>query len=476
MTTTSTFSSLGVGSGLNLSSLLDGLRAAEQQRLVPLQNRKAGYNAQLTAYSVLTNSVTDLQSAADKLNDPSLYHSTTVSVSGDAFTATSTGRAVPGRYDVSVSQLAQAQSLVASPVADKTAAIGQGGTISLTVGDNDPVSIEIDSEASSLEDIRDAINNADAGVSASIIDDGSDTPYRLVLSAAESGIDHQITISATDAAGANGTPLADLLNYDSATGAGSLTESVSAQDARLTVNDILVTRDSNTVTDAIQGVTLSLKDVTTEPESVTATRDREAVRGAIEDFVSAFNSYQSTDDRLTRFGGEDAKSGVLLGDGATRSVASRLRDTLYTPVTGGSLSLLSDIGISFDLEGTVGRLKIDDEKLDAALADDPRGVAQLFSGDPAKDADDDGVAGMLSATIGRMTDDKGLLSSASNGIQNSIDDVNDRIADMSDRIDSTIERYRKQFVQLDSLLSSLNATQSYLSTQLSQLNSSSSSS
>lgn len=476
MTTTSTFSSLGVGSGLNLSSLLDGLRAAEQQRLVPLQNRKAGYNAQLTAYSVLTNSVTDLQSAADKLNDPSLYHSTTVSVSGDAFTATSTGRAVPGRYDVSVSQLAQAQSLVASPVADKTAAIGQGGTISLTVGDNDPVSIEIDSEASSLADIRDAINNADAGVSASIIDDGSDTPYRLVLSAAQSGVDHQITISATDAAGANGTPLADLLNYDSATGAGSLTESVSAQDARLTVNDILVTRDSNTVTDAIQGVTLSLKDVTTEPESVTATRDREAVRGAIEDFVSAFNSYQSTDDRLTRFGGEDAKSGVLLGDGATRSVASRLRDTLYTPVTGGSLSLLSDIGISFDLEGTVGRLKIDDEKLDAALADDPRGVAQLFSGDPAKDVDDDGVAGMLSATIGRMTDDKGLLSSASNGIQNSIDDVNDRIADMSDRIDSTIERYRKQFVQLDSLLSSLNATQSYLSTQLSQLNSSSSSS
>ena len=472
---TSTISSLGVGSGLDLSSLLDGLKSSEQTRLQPLQLQKSSYTAQLSAYGTLTSAVTSLQSAADKLNDPSLYNSTKVSVAGDAVTATSSTDAVPGNYDVSVSQLAQAQSLVAAPVADKTADIGTGGTISLTVGSNKPVSIDLANGKSSLSDIRDAINNANAGVSASIIDDGSATPYHLVLSSDNTGTANQINISATDASGASGTPLADLLNYNSSTSTGNMTQTVAAQDASLSVNGIAITRGSNTVDDAIQGVTLTLNSTTTSANQVTTTRDDGTIKSAITSFVSAYNSYHTRVSALTAYNGSDASSnGILLGDSTARSVSSQLTQALNTPVSGNSLSVLSDVGISLQTDGT---LKIEDEsKLDSALSSDPHGLAQLFSGDPSKSATDDGVAGTLSATIDRVTGDNGVLTSASHGIQNTIDDVNKRMTAMQDSIDATVARYRQQFVQLDSLMSSLNSTQSYLTTQLSQLNSSSSSS
>ena len=471
---TPSISSLGVGSGLDLSSLLDSLKSSEEGRLQPLQTQKSSFNAQLSAYGTLTSSVKSLQSAADKLNDPSLYNSTKVSVSGSDVTATSSTDAVPGGYDVSVSQLAQAQSLVASPVADKTTNIGAGGTISITTGSNAPVKINLANGSSSLQDIRDAINNANAGVSASIINDGSSTPYRLVLSSDASGTSNQITVSATDASGASGTPLANLLNYNSSTSSGTMTQTVAAQDAKLSVNGINITRSSNTVDNAIQGVTLTLNSTTTSPSHVTTTRDDGSIKSAITNFVSAYNSYHSRESALTAYNGQSASSnGVLLGDSTAQSVSSQLTQALNTPVTGNSLSVLSDVGISLQTDGT---LKIEDQsKLDNALSTDPRGVAQLFSGDPSKSATNDGVAGTLSATIDRMTGDNGVLKSASNGIQNSIDDVNKRIKDMQSTIDDTVARYRKQFVQLDSLMSSLNSTQSYLTTQLSQLNSSSSS-
>lgn len=468
-------SSLGVGSGLNLSSLLDGLKSSEQTRLQPLQQREASYNSKLSAYGTLTSTVKNLQSAADKLNDPSLYNSTKVNVAGSAVTASSSTSAVPGSYNVSVSQLAQAQSLVASPVADKTANIGAGGTISITTGSNSPVTINLANGKSSLSDIRDAINNANAGVSASIINDGSATPYRLVLSSDTSGTANQITVSATDASGASGTPLANLLSYDSSNSTGSMTQTVAAQDAKLSVNGIAITRSSNTVNDAIQGVTLNLNSTTTSPDQVTTTRDDNAIKGAINNFVSAYNSYQGKVSSLTAFNGSNpSNNGVLLGDSTVRSVESQINKVLNTPVSGGSLSMLSDIGISLQTDGT---LKIDNQnKLDTALASNPHGVAQLFSGDPSKTSTTDGVAGMLSTAIGNMTGQNGLLGSASQGMQNSIDDVKKSMTDMQNTIDATIARYQQQFVQLDSLMSSLNSTKSYLTTQLSQLSPSSSSS
>ncbi|WP_109995355.1 flagellar filament capping protein FliD [Salinisphaera sp. LB1] len=473
---TPTLSSLGVGSGLNLSSLLDGLKSSEQTRLQPLQTREASYKSQLSAYGTLTSAVKNLQGAADKLNDPSLYNSTKVDVAGSAVTASSSTSAVPGSYNVSVSQLAQAQSLVASPVADKTANIGAGGTISITTGSNSPVKIDLANGKSSLADIRDAINNANAGVSASIINDGSATPYRLVLSSDASGTANQITVSATDASGASGTPLANLLSYNSSNSTGNvMTQTVAAQDAKLSVNGIAISRSSNTVNDAIQGVTLNLNATTTSPDQVTTTRDNNTIKGAIKNFVSAYNSYQGKVSSLTAFNGSSpSNNGVLLGDSTVRSVESQVNKVLNTPVSGGSLSTLSDLGISLQTDGT---LKIDNEnKLDTALASDPHGVAQLFSGDPSKTATTDGVAGMLSTAIGNMTDKNGLLSSASKGVQNSIDDVKKSMTDMQKTIDATVARYQQQFVQLDSLMSSLNSTKSYLTTQLSQLNPSSSSS
>lgn len=469
----SMISSLGVGSNLDLGSLLDSLKSSEQQRLKPLEAQKSSYTSKLSAYGILTGAVTDLQSAADKLNDASLYASTKASVSGEAVSAQTDDNAIPGNYEIKVSQLARAQSLIAAPVAKDDEAIGKGGSITIAVGDDDPVTIDLSAQDSSLKGIRDAINNSDADVSASIINDGSDTPYRLVLSANESGEDHQITITASDAEGADGTPLSDFLDYDSATASGAMIETVAAQDAELSVNGVDITRDSNTVSGAIQGVTLSLSAITDSANEVSVTRDTGTIKNAVKGFVSAYNSYQDRADKLTAFDSdENSKSGILLGDSTARSVASRLRSALNTPVAGNDLSALSDIGISLQIDGT---LELDEDKLDTALAKDPRGVARLFTGQ-ADGSDDDGVAGHVSAAIAQMTDQYGLLTSASDGIQNSIDNVNDRMDRVQDSIDHTMERYRQQFIQLDSLMSDLNSTKSYLSTQLSQLGTSSSSS
>lgn len=459
-------SSLGVGSGLDLTSLLGGLKTAEQQRLQPLQVRNASYQSQLSAYGVLTGVVLGLQSAAGKLNDHALFQASKASVTGAGVSASSSAEAVPGSYNVAVSQLAQAQSLATVGQTDKAAAIGEGGTITLNVGDNDPVVINVAPDKSSLEGIRDAINGAHAGVSASLINDGSATPWRLVLSSDASGTASQISLTAVDGPGAVGTPLADLLGYDSDAGSGVMTETVAARDAQLTVNGIPITSSSNKVEGAIQGVTLTL-EATTAGAQVDVKRDATSARSAIDAFVSAYNNYRGKLNELTAFNGADSKSnGVLLGDSAARSVASELSSALGSQVSGGSLSALADIGISLQAGGT---LKVDGAKLDDALASDPDAVARLFAGDPAASGDRDGVAGTLLGAISRLVDGNGLLTNASAGVQGNIDRISKRIDSMQERIDATVERYRQQFVKLDSLMANFNSVSSYLSNQLSQL-------
>lgn len=464
----STISSLGVGSNLDLGSLLDSLKSAEQSRLTPLQQRKASYSAELSAYGTLTAAVTSLQGATDKLANRELFQATQVAVDGNGLTATSDAQAVPGRYEVSITQRARAQSLVAPPVADPNTPTGAGGQLVFSVGDASAVTIELSAEQSSLSGIRDAINAADAGVSATIVDDGSDTPYRLVITAQDSGKAHQISITATDTQTDGATPLADLLDYDSESARGAMQETVAAADATLQVNGVAITRSSNTIVDAIPGVTLELTAVSDAPSQVTVSRDDDSVKSAVQGFISAYNRYQGIVSGLTAFKGDDTSgNGLLLGDATTRSVTTQLRQVLGTSNTQGSLRRLDQAGIQIELDGT---LSLDEKTFDKALTQDPAGLAALFAGSgDRQSAAPVGLAGRLSETIAGLTDDQGLLKTASDGLDRRIGDIDDRLATMQTAIDATVERYRQQFVRLDTLVSNLNATQSYLTTQLAQL-------
>ena len=384
-------SSLGIGSGLDLSSLLDGLQSAEQQRLVPLQTRASSYNTKLSAYGTLQSTLAGFQTAAEKLGDAALFSGVKTASSSEAFKASAGNNAEPGSYSLEVFELARAQSLVTAGQASTTDTIGNGGTITLSVGDADgnvseSVDIDIAAQDSSLSGIRDAINAADIGVSASIVNDGSDTPYRLVLSSNATGTNSQITLSvAEDNEGAGGgllgggdapTPLADLLDYDSSTGEGQMTQTVAARNARIAVNGIDIQSQSNTVEDAIQGVTLTLSGTTAEPQTLTATRDTDSVKAALEGFVAAYNRVHALSEKLTAFDGEDKANGILLGDSTARAVETRVRSALNTPIAGGMFSGLAEIGVSLQRDGT---MEIDDEALDDALANNLGGIGALLA-------------------------------------------------------------------------------------------------
>lgn len=461
-------SSLGIGSGLDLSSLLDGLRSAEQQRLVPMQTQASSYNTKLSAYGTLQSTLSSFQSAAEALGDPALFQGVKTSSDSDAFTATAGSSAAPGSYSLEIGQLARRQSLVSTGQAETDTPIGSGGTITLSLGDgagnsSASVDIELSADDSSLSGIRDAINAADIGISASIVNDGSDTPYRLVLSSEATGTDSQISVSvAEDNGGA--TPLGALLAYDSDSQSGAMSESVAARNAELSVNGIAIVSQSNTVEEAIQGVTLTLAGETSEPQTLTASRDTGAVKSALQKFVSAYNRVNTLSDNLTAFDSESKSSGVLLGDSTARSVEARLRGALNTPIDGGAFSGLAEIGISLQRDGS---MEIDEEALDDALANNLAGVGQLLSGA----GETGGLSQVLTSTLETLAgEESSLLQTATDGMRSRIDNLSDRMEREQESIDATIARYQKQFVQLDSVMAQLNSTSDYLTQQFESLN------
>lgn len=469
MTTTS---SLGIGSGLDLGSLLEGLKSSEQQRMVPLQNRAASYNTKLSAYGTLQSAFANFQSAAETLSDPALFKGVKTQSDSSAFTASAGSSAAPGSYSIEVGPLARAQSLVSAGRASMDDTVGSGGKITLSLGNgagdtSATAQIDIAEGDSSLAGIRDAINAADIGVSASIINDGSDTPYRLVLSSNTTGTDAQISISVSGEGGDGATPLADLLTYDSnAQDGGSnavMEQSVPARNASLSVNGIPIVSQSNTVEGAIQGVTLTLTGESSEPQALSTRRDTGAVRSALEKFVSAYNQVSKLSGKLTAFNAEDKTRGVLLGDSTVRNVQSQVRNTLNTPVDGGAFNSLAEIGISLQRDGT---MQIDDKVLDKALADNLADVSQLLAGSK----ETGGLSQAMVKTLESVAGENGLLKSASDGMQTRIDSLGESMERQQESIDSTIARYKKQFVQLDTIMANLNSTRDYLTQQFESLN------
>lgn len=470
-------SSLGVGANLDLNGLLDQLAAAERAPVVALQRQQISYTAKLTAYSRLQGALGTLQAAATKLSEPKLFEGVkAASSAADVLSASASTSAVPGVYGTNVSQLAQAQSLVSAGRASATTAVG-AGTISISWGtisggtldtasgkytgagfaeDAERAAVSLDiGAATTLEGIRDAINaKTDAGVTASIVKDGSASPHRLVLTSTRTGENASLRISV-----AGDTALQDLLAHDPA-GAQNLQQTAAAQDARLTVNGIAVTSKSNTVSEAIQGVTLNLLKAGTS--QVNLQRDTGSVGSAIAEFVNAYNGLQTTAKQLTSYNAETRSAAPLVGDGTLRMIQTSLRSALNTPQA-GALQTLSKIGIAFQKDGT---LQIDSAKLNTALTTNLADVAELFSTTNASG----GYGQQLAKLVEGFSKTDGTLDAASAGVKTSLARLDDRIVDAEERVAATVARYRSQFTQLDLMMSRMNSTSSYLSQQFANMN------
>ncbi|HJV88521.1 MAG TPA: flagellar filament capping protein FliD [Noviherbaspirillum sp.] len=393
-----TISSPGIGSNLDVNGIVAKLMSVDSQPLTVLQKKEASYQAKLSAYGTLKGALSSFQNAVTSLASPSTFQTlNAISSDSSVFTASASSSAVAGNYSVSVGTLAQAQSLSSAAQSSTTSSIGTGtsttltfqfGTISggtLTNGVYAGASfsqdatqatgtVVIDSTNNSLQGIRDAINAAHIGVTASIVNDGNATsPYHLVLASSNTGLSKsmKITSSGGDAS------ITNLLGYDP-TGTQNLTQATAAQNASLTVNGISITSASNTVTDAISGVTLNLAKANSSA-NLALSNNTSAVTTAVIGFVGAYNDLNSTLDKLTSYDATTKTGGLLLGDSATQAIQTRLRSTLGAALSGlgnNTITNLSQIGVAYQKDGS---LTVDNAKLQSALSSNFGDFAQLFS-------------------------------------------------------------------------------------------------
>jgi len=384
----------GIGSGLDINGIVGQLMAAERLPLTALENREKAFNQKISAFGQVRSALASFQTAMQGLSSNKFQALSATSSASEVLSASAGGNATPASYQIEVQQLARQHKLASDGHASTNDVIGSG-TLNIQFGTYDSgsnsfianagkaaKSIAIDPANSTLSGIRDAINAANAGVTATIVNDGSATGNRLVITSTDSGAANSLKISVADDDG-NALDSSGLsaLAYDPTAPAGSgknLGQVAAARDALLNIDGIAVAQSSNTVKSAIEGVTLNLAQTNVgQTLTLTVGRDSEAIKTAVQTFVDAYNSASSTLKKMTAFNGVGAQNGVLLGDATTRTIQTQMRGLLNTSVdSGGALTTLSQIGVSFGSDGT---LTLDSAKLNTAIDSNFDGIAALFA-------------------------------------------------------------------------------------------------
>lgn len=443
-------SATGLGSGLDINSLVSQLVAAErvpQQGVIDAARSKA--STQLSAFGSLKSSLSALRTAMSALQSGTAFNSrTATSTDAAVFTASAGSGAGSGSYTVEVQQLARAYKAASAPVASASTAVGTG-TLTLAVG-GPSLNITIDSSNNTLAGIRDAINQAagNPGVTATLIN--ADGGTRLVLTSRETGVANAAVVTSAGGDGGLDALLAGLQTI------------TAAQDALATVDGFALSSASNTIADAVDGVSLTLTGVSSTPQTLEVGLDRSAISASLKTFVDAYNSFLATSKQLAAYDPATQRKGPLLGDSALRSVADSLSRafTGTYPGTGSAFESLSALGIGFQVDG---KLAIDQNRLDTAFDTGIDQVAQVFTSAS-------GIAAALAPKLDSWLDNGGLFATRTTTLNQRTRDLDAGQARLDARITSVEARYRAQFTALDSLLAGLNSTSTFLAQQLATLN------
>ncbi|MFJ5452878.1 flagellar filament capping protein FliD [Pectobacterium jejuense] len=458
-------SSLGVGSGLDLSTLLTNLRTAENQRLTPITSQQSSYKAQLTGVSALKSALDKFNTANNALAKSESFGIVTGSIDGitntkvsstnKAFTATTASKSVAGSYSVEVKQLAQAHSITSSVQASATASLSATDTtLKIAQADGKSLTIDIKGGETSLNGVRDAINKANGGVTASVVK-AKDNEYYLMLTAKNSGEKGEITLT------------------DSGNVLGSTTEKVAAQNSVIIANGIEIERQSNTIDDAFEGVTLTLqaKTETDKPETLTIDQDITGMKDAVKAWVDAYNALQDTIISQTKYTAVDAgeaqstSNGALIGDSTIRGIQDKLKAQLTTvQSSSGEFRILADLGITQNFK--TGKLEINNTVLDKALKEEPGKVQEFFVGNNDKT----GFATQTRSYLKEVLDTKeGTIKTKEDSINSTLKSLDTQYKRVSDGIEQTIARYQKQFTDLDKAMSNMSSTVNQLTSMFSKL-------
>ncbi len=443
----------GVGSGLDINSLVDQLVTLERQPLQAVQRQKSDIQAQLSSYGRFKSVVAEFRDAMQGLSSADSFQIFRASSSNEsAFTASAGVDAAPGSYAIEVSSLASRHKLASEAFSDADSVVGEG-TLTLANG-ADSFDVAIDAGNHTLAGIRDAINQAadNTGVTATVLRD--DAGSRLVLTSRDSGTSNAIRVSVSgdgDGGDSDANGLSRLA-FDATS--RNLNEIRAASDAVVNIDGFTVTSASNTVSGALQGVSLQLD----APGSGTLTvaTDRDAIEDSAQSFVDAFNKLRDTIKNL-RNGDLEADSTLLSID---NSVLRQINTRAGIP--GSNFNYLTELGIEID---RYGQMSLDRGRFETALARDFDGVSRFFS-----DADN-GIAARLENLGDQVLASGGLIDARESGLNTRIRSLDQQADRIDRRLVGTEARLRAQFTAMDSIVANLNATGDYLSQQLSGLSS-----
>lgn len=467
----------GVNTGLNITSIVETLVTAEKapkaDQLAKLQTKTS---AQISGLGSLKSGIANLQSVLKDLNSTTLFQKRTATSSDATMVAASASTtAANGTYKISVGQLATASTVATSAIA-KEETFGTGNSFTLSLGGSALPTIKLPTDkVAALSDVRDAINTQlkDSGVSAAIVTNPTDGQSRLMLTSTKTGAGNDITL---DTGGSTDLKKLAIPRKDSAS-ASDVKYISMASNAKFSVNGLALESSTNSVENAIDGVTLSLvaptivlttaSDVNNsvdKPITLTIDQDKSGVKGTIKKFVDAYNSLVDTTASLTQVTkvGDDKQpiAAALVGDAGVRQVLSTMRSELGKAADGdGSIKILADLGITTDKNG---KLTIDDSKLNKALDANYDAVSDLFTGDT-------GLMSRLNSKLDAYTKSGGVLEGRLSGLNNTIKSIDKQNEILTSRTDQLRMRLLAQFNAMDSLVGQLNKTASSLTSSLANL-------
>jgi len=493
--TTGSISSAGLGSGLNVKDIISSLMAVESQPLTLLQNKATTVQTEISAVGQINSLASAMGDKAHALSSSSLWTQTTSSSADTtAVTAdTAGGTAAAGDYAVNVTQLAQGQTVSTTAAAGATLSAGSI-TIQLGTYKTDSAvppnrtfeaagpaapAITIGPGETSLASIRDKINAANAGVSASIINDASGA--RLSLRSTTTGAANGFQITATEATDdGNAATGLSALNFDGTTGAANsqMVGNQYALNAKATVNGIDIESATNKLSNVADGLSLTLLRKTDQPVGVSVAIDTASMQKAITDFVSSYSALQSYISLQTKYDGGTApaagtarKDGPLEGDPSIVGFQNQLRAVVNTTSTTSSMfARLSDIGIAVQKDGTLAIAN--NTKLTSALKN-PVELQKLFATQGTTDANT-GIAVRFARMADRATSLDGALYSRNQGLQGELSRNQKQQDDMQVHLDATQARMTAQYQALDTTMSKMNALSSYVTQQVALMQKSSS--
>ena len=459
-------SSPGIGSGLNITSIVSQLVAVEQQPVALLQNKGSTLQTKLSVFGKVKSELAALQDAASALTSASTWTSKNLtSDTSAAITGTATSSALASSFAVSVNNLASGQSVKTSFTSSYAATQDETLTITLGTWNADGTSLNPGTAAAvpisiasgdSLTTIASKINaqSASAGVNATVVTSGS--VQQLLLRGTATGASAGFKIASNLAS----SPF-------SFTGDGlGLTKNQLPADASITIDGIGVTSSTNTVTDAVTGVTLNLLAKTTTDATISVDVDKTAIKAKIQAFQDAYNTLTADLKTQTAYNAATKVGGPLLGDGTTTGLQNMLRTLVGSngPST-STIGRLSDLGLQIQADGS---LSTDTTKLDAALQD-PGNVQKFFS-ESSGASTADGIAKRIYDFAFGALGVGGSVTAHSAAFQKAIDQNNTAIDDFNTHIAAYQKQLLAQYTRLDTDMSTLNSLSTFVTSQVAQWN------